>query len=888
MISQTVRCYNAYASMKESTTPAGKQLGAYEIIEHVASGGMGEVYRARDPRFRRDVAIKMLPSDFAKDSDRLQRFEQEVQAVGMLNHPNILSVYDTGIANGSPYLVSEYLEGETLRQKLAAGALSQRKAVDYALQLARGLAAAHEKGMVHRDLKPENVMITKDGRLKILDFGLAKLNPQTLEGPLTQLPTSPGTQPGLVLGTVGYMSPEQVRGKVADHRSDIFAFGAILYEMITGSRAFRGETSADTLSAILQKDPPEISETNRNVAPALSRLVQHCLEKDPEQRFHSAGDIAFNLESLSGFSEHSAVTAVAAERVKRPFSVWKFLTFAAFLIAAVLAFLYYRALTHPQPMMNVSLETPTGYVFGPDQGGELSISPDGKYVSFCALSVSNRKWYLWLRPLNQSSAQLLKGTEGATSPFWSPDSQYITFFSGDGKLKKIKSNGGSIQTICDAPAGRGGSWNKEGTIIFSPQPYGPLYKVRATGGASSPLTKTKSKRDSHRWPYFLPDGKHFLFTGQEPDGVYVASLDAPEPKQLNSESSNAIFINGSLLFVRDGNLIAQPFDAEKLAFTGEGVPILEDRIEHDLNRLIGFFSVSENNMLIYRPRFIRISQATWFDRSGKMIGTVGQPASFTGPVVFSPDGHQMAFAQADPDTGKSDIWTYELITDRLSRLTVQFDPNGTGLWAADQSRIIFSKLNKLYQKQISAASSENVLLESNQFVIATSCSPDGRFVLLNYQNPRGDWDVWVLPLSGEKKPYKFIETRFNDAAAQFSPDGKWVSFWSDATGQQQVYITSFPKADQQFQISTEGGAGSRWRKDGRELIYSNQKKVMSVEFNNGSFSNPRVLFELPVESLNQALNMHPDGQRFLIFVPTAEQNPDNIHLVLNWNQIPKK
>jgi eukaryotic-like serine/threonine-protein kinase len=876
--------------MKEPLSmSAGKKLGEYEIVEHLGSGGMGAVYRARDPKFRRDVAIKVLPPDFAKDPDRLQRFEQEAQAIGILNHPNILSVYDTGIADGSPYLVSEYVEGETLRDKLASSQLSQRKAIDYALQLARGLSAAHDRGIIHRDLKPENVMITKDGRVKILDFGLAKLIQNDASvGPLTQLPTSPGTQPGLVLGTVGYMSPEQARGKIADQRSDIFAFGSILYEMLTGVRAFRKETPADTLIAILQKDPPDISESNRNISPVLSRIVNHCLEKDPEQRFHSAGDIAFHLESLSGTSEQTAVTAIPTPRTKLPVQFWKILSLAAMAALAVVGFFYYQKSNQPHSVLQVSVDLPPGNNFGTvEQGGEISISPDGKYIAFCALNTTDRKWHLWLRPLGLSSPQMIPGTE-AIAPFWSPDSQYVAFFA-DKKLKKVKNSGGIAQTICDAPDGRGGSWSQDGTIVFSPQPYGPLYKVNATGGTPTQLTKVENAESSHRWPFFLPDGKHFVFTSQVPDGIYVASLDHPQSKQINSESSNAMFVKpDTLLFVREGNLLAQPFDAKKLTIHGEAVPILDQRIDHDIERFYAFFSVSQENSLILRPQNFTVTQPTLFDRAGKKVGAISQPGSFQFTGFFSPDGTQIAFSVIEPESGRSDIWRYQFTGDRLSRLTVGADPNGPAIWTPDQSQVIFSRDNKMYRKQISAASNEELLFESSQFVAVTGCSKDGKFLVMNHQNPRGDWDIWVLPLSGERKAFKLIETDYPDLGGQFSPDGKWVAFQSEASGQMQIYVTQFPDANQRFQISTEGGTTARWRMDGKELIYVNKQMVMSVEVQDGRFGTPQLLFERPQESLIHPVGIAPDGQRFLLLLPTGDQNPDNIRFVSNWTHLLRK
>ncbi len=865
---------------------AGTKLGVYEIVGPLGSGGMGEVYRARDPRIGRDVAIKVLPSVLANDPDRLQRFEQEAHASGILNHPNILSVYDIGRTDGSPYLVSEYLEGETLRDKLGSGPIPHRKAMDYALQFSRGLSAAHEKGIMHRDLKPENLFITKDGRLKILDFGLAKLTQgDVATGPLTQLPTTPGTEPGVLLGTVGYMSPEQVRGKIADHRSDIFAFGAILYEMLTGERAFRGETAVDTLSAILQKEPPEISDTNRNVSPALSRLVQHCLEKDPEQRFHSASDIAFDLESLSGFSEQTTVTAVPPERIKIPVYVWKLVSAFALVAALTLAFFYYQQISKPHRALHVSIDLPPNSSLGTGQGRGIALSRNGKYVAFPA--VSEQKWHLWVRALEKPYAQMLKETEGADFPFWSPDSEHIAFFA-NGKLKKIKSSGGPVQTICDAPTGRGGSWNSDGTILLSPQPYGPLYRVSSTGGAPTAITKISDPKSTHRWPFFLPDGKHFLYTSQDPNGIFVASLDSQESRKLTSEASNAVYAEaGFLLFVREGNLVAQPFDPKKIRLHGEAFPVAEEKIRYDSDRAYGIFSISQQDVLSYQTGTPPVSQPTWFDRSGRQIGSVGEPGNYFAPI-FSPDGNKISFTRLDSQTGKSDLWIYEFSSNRLSRLTYQLEPNGPGIWSPDQSRLAFSVGPRIFQKRLAAASSEELLFESSQYTIATSWSPDGRFLLFNYQNPRGDWDIWVLPTFGDRKPYVFLETRFADEQARFSPDGKWVAYMSNASGQNEVYVRAFSGSDQQWQISTDSGVFPQWGKDGRELFYFSKGKLMSVEIKQGIelfFSTPKPLFDLPQ---NSPAVIHPDGQRILLFPVTGDSGRDNIRLVLNWTQPFKK
>src|SRR5438128_5140321 len=486
------------------------KLGPYEILAPIGAGGMGEVYRARDTRLGRDVAVKVLPHTFSADVDRLRRFEQEACAAGALNHPNILVVHDIGTHDGAPYVVSELLEGETLRQRMGGTALAQRRAIDYALGIVHGLAAAHEKGIVHRDLKPDNVFITKDGRVKILDFGIAKLTQADGSQSQTDIPTRRvDTDPGMVLGTVGYRSPGQVGGRPADHRSDIFSLGAILYEMLSGRRAFHSQSAVETMSAILKEDPPDLSETNQRISPALERLVNHCLEKNPEERFHSASDLAFALEALSGSSVTSAQTvampAFAPRWMKRRdlLVAWAVAGIAILIAAVALTISHFRRMPTESHAVRLFINPPEKASFG-----SFAISPDGLRLAFVATDASG-KTLLWIRPFDSINAQPLSGTEEATQPFWSPDSRFIGFFAG-GKLKKIEVTGGPAQTLCNATAPRGATWNRDGVIIFAPTPVEPLYRVSAAGGEPTPLTTLDRPRGetSHRWPYFLHDDRH--------------------------------------------------------------------------------------------------------------------------------------------------------------------------------------------------------------------------------------------------------------------------------------------------------------------------------------------------------------------------------------------
>src|SRR5262245_22905121 len=732
------------------------RLGPYEIIASIGAGGMGEVYHARDTRLGRDVAIKVLPASFSDDPERLHRFQQEACAAGALNHPNILSIYDTGAHDGSPYVVSELLEGQTLRQRTSGTTLPQRKAIDYALQIVHGLAAAHERGIVHRDLKPDNLFITNDGRVKILDFGLAKLT-GAADGNLSQtsVPTRRvDTDPGKVMGTVGYMSPEQVKGRAVDHRSDIFSFGAILYEMLSGRRAFHGESAAETMSAILKEDPSELSETNHQVSPALERLVNHCLEKNPESRFHSASDLAFALEALSGATSNSTQTMTMPSLASRRWtrrelilaSVAAGATVAAIGLAIALGISSFRRTPADTRILRAAINPPekTGF-------GSFAISPDGLRLAFVALETSGKS-LLWIRSLDAYTAQPLSGTEEAAFPFWSPDSRYIGFFAG-GKLKRIEATGGPVRTLCTAAVPRGGSWNSDGVIIFEPTPNDPLYRVSAEGGEATPLTTLNTSRHeaSHRWPYFLPDGRHFIYSeygGPQSQGIYVSSIDSKESRRLiDARESIAQYAEpGYLLFRRETTLVAQPFDAKKLQLSGERIPIAE-QVGFEATTLQTYFSVSQTGVLVFSTGGAGKTQLTWVDRSGKEAGLIGPPGNYIRPLL-SPDGKRIAVDGPDAQ-GNRDISLIDL-NGNLTRFT--FDP-GTDLfpvWSPDGNHIVFSSdqdgPRNLYQKNATGAGKEELLLKTDTNKIPMDWSADGKYILFTVNDPKTKIDLWVLPL----------------------------------------------------------------------------------------------------------------------------------------------
>ncbi|HJZ82527.1 MAG TPA: protein kinase, partial [Pyrinomonadaceae bacterium] len=653
------------------TIAAGTKLSRYEIRSKLGEGGMGEVYRARDEKLNRDVAIKVLPASYSQDSDRLRRFEQEAQATGTLNHPNILAVYDVGTHHGAPYIVAELLEGQELRHQLYAGALAPQKAIEYAQQIAQGLAAAHERGIVHRDLKPENLFITTGERLKILDFGLAKLRAPRNEVVSSEIDTRKQiTDPGTVMGTVGYMSPEQVRGQPADHRSDIFSFGSILYEMLTGQIAFRRETMAETMTAILKEEPPELSETNPKVSSPLEKIVRRCLDKKPARRFQTASDLAFALESLSGSAQSSG--SLAATTVELPAKrSWPF----PWLVASILAIallslilfgaLYMRRTATAAPDVRFLIQIPDdAYPVGDVEEHNLSFSPDGQSIAFVAYQQGQRM--IWLRPLAAVSAQTIAGTDGAFSPFWSPDSLSIAFFA-DGKLKRLEVASKSLQTICNLPETRGdssGSWGSAGTIVFSQDWGGKIYRVPATGGTPSLIVDSKVGA-ARRWIRFLPDGKRFIFYkddegSQNTEGIYSGSIDSAEIKRvIATPPAYAQYVNGYLLYPREGSLMAQAFDEKNLRPTGEPAVVI-DRLPYFDKSGWCEFSASDTGRLVYMTEDPK-KRIVWLDRAGREMGQLGEAAVIY-EVRLAADAQKALVTIADPRTSSSggDIWIQDL------------------------------------------------------------------------------------------------------------------------------------------------------------------------------------------------------------------------------------
>jgi eukaryotic-like serine/threonine-protein kinase len=882
------------------TIPAGTRLGPYEILAPVGAGGMGEVYRARDTRLGRDVAVKVLPSSFSDDEQRLHRFEQEACAAGALNHPNILAIHDVGKHDGSSYVVSELLEGETLRERMAGATLPQRKAIDYSLQIARGLAAAHEKGIVHRDLKPENIFITKDGRVKILDFGLAKLTEPADGQAKTDIPTRRiDTDPGMVMGTAGYMSPEQVRGRAVDHRADIFSFGAILYEMLTGKRAFHGESAAETMSAILREDPPDLSESNKNLSPALERVVRHCLEKSPEERFHSGRDLAFAIEALSGSNPTSTQTAAMPAlgprwMKQRELIAW-IVAAVAVLTILVLAIAYFQRAPAEVRAVRSFILPPERSTFDFRFGATVAVSPDGRRLVFVAMTPEGKQ-VLCVRELSAVSPQTLAGTEGATYSFWSPDSRSLGFFA-DGRLKRIEASGGPPTILCDAPEGRGGTWNRDGVIVFAPNSTGALHRVSASGGASTPITKLDESRveTSQRWPFFLPDGEHFLYlsavgaggTTVEAAMICVASLAKQESKQLVSANSNAVYAQGHLLFLRERTLMAQAFDAKRLETAGDAFPIAE-QVQIGRVAAIGIFSVSEQGILAYQTGAGEGgSQLTWFDRTNKSTGVLGDVTSCNS-LSLSPDG-KMAMVAVPDQIGRTDLWLYEVARGLRTRFTFGPAQARQQAWSPDGRHVVFGSDRKghfdLYQKASSGVGNEELLLESNLDKNPNCFSPDGRFLLYTAVDPKTKADLWAFPLEGGQKPSPFLQGEFNEGNGQFSPDGHWIAYQSDESRRSEIYAMPFPGPGGKRQISISGGRLPKWR--GREIFYLGlDNKLMvaevSVKGETLEVGAARPLFEVRRGGPGNLYDVTADGQRFLVNMAVEQQTSAPLTLVQNW------
>ena len=905
---------------------SGTKLGPYEIQSPLGAGGMGEVYRARDTRLDRTVAVKILPAHLSDNPEARQRFEREAKTISSLNHPNICVLHDIGNEDGIAYLVMEYVQGETLEARLQKGPLPVKQALEVGGQICDALEKAHRVGIVHRDLKPGNIMLTAGGA-KLLDFGLAKpaaglttrlssqanLTPSTPTMNMSVLAAKPDalTQQGSIVGTFQFMAPEVLQGQDADARSDIFSFGCVLYEMITGKRAFEGKSQISVASAILEREPEPIAKLQPAAPVALDHVLQGCLAKEPEARWQSAADIGRELRWIANSgSSVSETPAGASTSSKSPWlerAIWAAL--AAILVGALL-WLTLRG-REPERTLRSYLPPPadTGFDFTGDFSGPPAISPDGSAIAFSARTEKDKN-AIWVQRLNELSAKKLEGTEGAFFPFWSADGKFLGFFA-DFHLKKIPAEGGPATVLAEAANARGGSWNQDNVIIYEPDYRDSLWRIPANGGAPERLTKFEAgKHTTHRWPNFLPDGKHFLFfatnhSGNSEQGVYYGLLEDGSYKHLVDSDSQGIFANGYLLYHRQSQLLAQKFDTASGAVSGDPI-MVANFVEYDAGTWRTTFAVSQNGLLVYEPgKKMLGTDLVWLDRSGKIVGPISERGFYKGSGQFSPDGKRLAVSMGDP---QADIWIFDLVRNSRTRLTFGGATHQMPSWSADGQRVVYVKQNgntlmagtKLCARLANGSGQEEILMEGDptgeaRTLLSPQWSPDGRYLLHMEQNGPSA-SLWAIPTSGEKKPIPLVTPQTPQARIiqfRLSPDGRWLAYSSTESGREEVYVTHFPSGAGRWQVSQMGGTFPAWRGDGKEIFYLGIDGSMhaagvnpkSEEF---ELSPEKSLFQYTFTApLGVPYDPTPDGQRFVSnSLPSGAPTP--LVLVTNWTGDLKK
>jgi len=878
---------------------------------------MGEVYRAKDTRLDRTVAIKILPSHLSDNPEAKQRFEREARAISSLNHPNICVLHDVGAQDGVSYLVMEYVQGETLDTRLQKGSLPSKQALECGIQICDALEKAHRAGIVHRDLKPGNIMLTASGA-KLLDFGLAKptaallgaqplghLTPSTPTMNLTALTAPPAnvTQQGTIVGTFQFMAPEVLQGQESDARSDIFSFGCVLYEMITGRRAFEGKSQISVASAILDKEPESITMIQPMVPAGVDHVVQGCLTKDPQTRWQSAADISRELRWIA-----SGASGVSKALPEPPRSRWSqylpWAVAAAVLVAAVL----WSALRAPAPVrtMRSFLPPPAemGFDFTGDFSGPPAINADGTAVAFCARNQKERD-SLWVQSLGDLSAKKLDGTEGASFPFWSADGKFVGFFA-DGHLKKVLAAGGPATVLADTPNPRGGAWNQDNVIIYEPDYRDSIWRISAAGGTPQRLTKFEGgKHTTHRWPVFLPDGKHFLFfatnhSGGSEQGIYIGSLEDGSYKHVLDADSGAQYGSGYLLYHLQSQLLAQKFDPASGAVSGDPTPVA-NVVEYDTGTWHTTFAVSQNGVLVYEPGSKTLgTDLFWLDRSGKTIGKAGERGFYKGSGRISPDGKRLAVAMGDP---QADIWVFDLARGSRTRLTFGGGTNLQPSWTADGQRVVYVRQNgttavsgtSLRTRLANGAGQEEVLMEGNpsgdaRTLLAPQLSPDGKYLVHTEQSGPTATGIWALPLTGDKKPFPVVQPPTPQARivqSRLSPDGRWLAYSSTESGREEVYVTHFPSGQGKWQVSQNGGSFPGWRADSKELWFVATDSTLQVATVNPKstefeFDPVRSLFQVSyIAPVGEPYDVRPDGQR-IIFSTYPENVPTPLVLVANW------
>jgi eukaryotic-like serine/threonine-protein kinase len=890
------RCCLSYNPLEMPLSP-GTRLGHYEILAPLGAGGMGEVYRARDTRLDRTVAVKILPSHLSNNPTLRQRLDQEAKAISSLNHPHICVLYDVGHQDGADFLIMEYLEGETLAKQLEKGPLPLAQVLKYAVQIADALDKAHRTGIIHRDLKPGNIMITKSGA-KLLDFGLAKtampLAPAaTLTASITR--ATPVTQQGTIVGTFQYMSPEQVEGKNLDTRSDIFSFGAVLYELVTGLRAFPGKSQLSVASAILEKDPPPISTVQPLTPPALDRAILACLAKDPDDRWQTGRDLLRELKWIAaGGSQVAPPQSVAKQGAvgRRTLLVG----LGALLFGAAIACVATWKLktTAPGRITRTVITLPPGQRLTGLDLPALALSPDGTKLAYVAIQGSTQQ--LYLRAMDSLEAKPLADTQGATNPFFSPDGQWLGFFAGQ-KLKKVSVSGGSALTLGDAPFPFGASWDSHGMIAFAPSVGSALQQVSEAGATPQLLTRLQTGEANQRWPEFLPDGKAVLFTGAPTNVswtnalVAVQSVGTGERQNLIKGATQPRYAaSGQLVYAQGGNLMAVPFDPQRLAVSGTPAPVLEGVLQSSSSGAAQY-GISATGSLVYIPGGLQADQRrlVWVSRNGAEQPMAAPARAYVFPRI-SPDGRRVAVGIAEEET---QVWLNELNREPLTRFTFEGNVNNNAVWTPDGKRIAIQSnregpLNIFWQRADGTGGMER-LTTSQYNNFPQSWSPDGQFLAFVELNPTTGYDIWVLRL-GDRKAQPFLQTPFNESVPRFSPDGHWLAYISNESGRWEVYVQPYPGPGGKWLISTEGGTEPVWNSNGRELFYRSGDKMMAVDIaTQPSFAagKPRVLFEgryNPAPGTTPNYDVTPDGQHFLMIKRTeqVETVPTQINVILNW------
>jgi eukaryotic-like serine/threonine-protein kinase len=915
------------------STPAGTsekdpkpwRLGPYEIGQQLGAGGMGEVYRGHDTRLRRDVALKVLPPAFSQDPDRMARFAREAQVLAALNHPNIAAIYGLEESEGVRALVMELVEGPTLAERIAAGPIPLEEALPVAKEIAEALEYAHERGIVHRDLKPANIKLTLDGHVKVLDFGLAKAMSNDFA------PADPASSPtltmratmaGIILGTAGYMAPEQARGMPADKRADIWAFGVVLIEMLTGRQIFSGETVSDTLAAVLRADL-DWSALPRETPAAVRRLLRRCLERDRKRRMCDIGDARLEIdEALAAPAEPSPTAVAAPPQPRGSVNWWLAAVGVVALAGVVVAVVHFREPPPEAPAaVRFSVPAPDKMLFA--SPFRLALSPDGRRLVFtCATAQTTM---LCVRSLDSLDARPLAGTEGAGAAFWSPDSRWIGF-SADGKLKKIEAAGGPPQTLCNTPSPvQNGAWSRDGVILFGSLPSGGgLFRVSQSGGDVTRASVIDQSRheSAHGYPQFLPDNRHIIYfalaSTLENRSTYLATLDGKERKRILISPWAAVYApgsrkneNGHLLFMREGTLMAQAMDSRTFDFTGEAFPVA-DQIGSYLST--GFFTASEHGDLAYRVGISgsAIGQLLFFDRGGQSVGAMG-PLGRYYDMSLSPDGKRVAVTRGDGQSTNTDIWLIDVARGVPQRFTFDLAADAHAVWSPDGTRLVFASArdgaDNIYQKAAGGTANEEPLLKSPLPKQPTDWSRDGKFLLYSVEDPKTKSDLWILPMEpeGEHKPVVFLQTPFSETQGQFCPGPektpRWVAYSSDESGRFEIYVHPFPAGSSgssgKFQISTGGGLQPRWRADGKELFYiAPDGKLMSVEVKTSSTFEagvPKALFSTRIYGGGVAstrvvrYSVASEGRRFLIdSYVQVEENPGPVTVLLNWFAAVKK